>query len=125
MEGTHQDRSVTAVFAAVHFLVDLACIFLLTAFLLRMVENRAVWMACVLVYNFCAFACQLPVGALGDRRGNPFSLAAAGCLAPAIILTIRSKARLRNLAEEFGAPSTSLRLDLGPTPAGIGLTLSF
>lgn len=50
---------------------------------------------------------------------------AAGCLAPAVILTIRSKARLRNLAEEFGAPSTSLRLDLGPTPAGVGLTLSF
>ena len=49
----------------------------------------------------------------------------AGCLAPAVILTIRSKARLRNLAEEFGAPSTSLRLDLGPTPAGVGLTLSF
>ena len=84
MEGTHQDRSVTAAFTAVHFLVDLACIFLLTAFLLRMVENRAVWMACVLVYNFCAFACQLPVGALGDRRGNPFSLAAVGCLLIAI-----------------------------------------
>lgn len=52
-------------------------------------------------------------------------VATAGCLAPAIILTIRSKARLRNLAEGFGAPSTSLRLDLGPTPAGVGLTLSF
>ena len=50
---------------------------------------------------------------------------AAGCLAPAVILTIRSNARLRNLADEFGTQSTALRLDLGPTPAGIGLTLSF
>ena len=78
------DGRVTAVFSAVHFLVDLACIFLLTAFIVLMVEDRTVWMLCVLTYNFCAFACQLPIGALGDRMKNPFLMAAIGCVLIAI-----------------------------------------
>ena len=78
-QGT-SDRNVTAVFSAAHFAVDLACIFLLTAFIVLMVRDRSVWMLCVLTYNFCAFACQLPIGALGDRTGNPFLMSAFGCL---------------------------------------------
>ena len=79
-----------------------------------------------LLTDLGALAPKIWLGAVGGVALTAGGLvAAAGCLAPAIILTIRSKARLRNLAEEFGAPSTSLRLDLGPTPAGIGLPLSF
>ncbi len=44
---------------------------------------------------------------------------------PAIVLSVKGKVTLNNIAEEFNTPSTSLRLNFGPTPAGIGLTLSF
>lgn len=44
---------------------------------------------------------------------------------PAIVLSVKGKVTLNNIAEEFNTPSTSLRLNFGPTPAGIGVTLSF
>ena len=52
-------------------------------------------------------------------------LVAASCLVPATILTIKSKVHLNNIANDFNTSSTSLRLSLGTTPQGIGITLSF
>lgn len=52
-------------------------------------------------------------------------IVAAGCFAPAIILTIKSKIRINNIVNNFNAPSTALQLRLGTTPAGVGLNLSF
>ncbi len=44
---------------------------------------------------------------------------------PAIILSVKGKVTLNNIADEFNSPSTSLRLSFGPTPAGVGVSLSF
>ncbi|MBR4911890.1 MAG: hypothetical protein IKZ54_03505 [Bacteroidales bacterium] len=52
-------------------------------------------------------------------------LVAAGCLVPATILTIKSKVHLNNIANDFNTSKTSLRLSLGTTPQGIGITLLF
>ncbi len=38
------------------------------------------WVWVVMLYNMFAFAFQLPIGALGDRAGVSWGLAAAGCL---------------------------------------------
>ena len=52
-------------------------------------------------------------------------LVAAGCLVPATILTVKSKVHLNNIANDFNTSKTSLRLSLGTTQQGIGITLSF
>ena len=52
-------------------------------------------------------------------------LVAAGCLAPATILTVKSKVHLNNIANDFNTSSTSLRISLGTTPQGVGIILSF
>ena len=52
-------------------------------------------------------------------------LVAAGCIIPATILTIKSKVHLNNIANDFNTSKTSLRLSLGTTPQGIGITLLF
>ena len=52
-------------------------------------------------------------------------LVAAGCLVPATILTVKSKVHLNNIANDFYTSSTSLRISLGTTPQGVGITLSF
>lgn len=44
---------------------------------------------------------------------------------PAIILSVKGKVTLNNIADEFNKPSTSLRLTFGPTPRGVGVSLSF
>ena len=66
----------TAVYAAGHFLVDFACAFLM----FRMVWGSGSWLPSVLLYNFFAFAVQMPLGLLADRTGSGRLFAAAGCL---------------------------------------------
>ncbi len=58
-----------------HFFVDLACIFLAVVYF-----PAEDWVFYVLIYNFCAFALQLPIGLLADLcpRRLPFSL--IGCV---------------------------------------------
>ena len=106
MENREASLRSTAVFAVIHFLVDLVCIFLLTAFIVPMVRDRKVWMLCVLLYNFCAFALQLPVGALGDRWQKPRLLSAVGCIliAGALLLIQAGHAVLPGEWMLFGWP---------------------
>ena len=67
---------MTAIYSALHFLVDGVCAW---AMLGRLEPGSAG----ILVYNFCAFALQLPLGAVLDRLGGkrtPLLFAGAGCL---------------------------------------------
>lgn len=63
----------TAALALTHALVDFTCALLLFS------RVGAAWLPAALIYNFCAFALQLPLGALCDRRHDPVRTAAAGC----------------------------------------------
>lgn len=65
-----------AVYAAGHFLVDLACAFAM----LRWARPAADWRGAVLLYNFLAFAGQAPLGLLADRLGDGRRFACAGCV---------------------------------------------
>lgn len=68
-------RTLT-VCCAGHFLVDFACAFLL----FRTLRGEAAWGELLLVYNFCAFAVQMPLGLLADRWDRDGPVAAAGAL---------------------------------------------
>lgn len=78
------DKKLTAVYSVTHFLVDLACIFMVTAFIIPVLGSRMDWLWCMLTYNFCAFAMQMPIGAVIDRAGRPQLFASAGCLMIAV-----------------------------------------
>lgn len=58
-----------------HFAVDLGCIFLIAG---CMPLNHWVWYA--LLYNFCAFALQMPMGLLSDGRPRRLSFSFLGCI---------------------------------------------
>ena len=64
-----------ALYSAGHFLVDLTCAFLLLTVVARAGEER--WL-CLLLYNFCAFALQMPAGLCADRLDRNAAVAAAG-----------------------------------------------
>lgn len=61
-----------------HFLVDWACILLVTGPLRQTVATRDGWLWLILTYNLCAFAMQLPLGVLADWLGRSWRTAAAG-----------------------------------------------
>lgn len=59
-----------------HFIVDFACAFLFFRFLYD-IDN---WLLCLLIYNFCAFALQMPIGLLADMWNKNALCAIGGCL---------------------------------------------
>ena len=62
-------------YVAAHFVVDFACALLIY----QMVLNEPHWYISLLLYNFCAFALQMPAGLLADRINRNSCCAALGC----------------------------------------------
>ena len=70
-----KQRGMTAIYAAAHFAVDFACAY----FMYRALGGAEARLTALLLYNFCAFALQMPFGVLTDRFGNGRVFSAAGC----------------------------------------------
>ena len=64
-----------AFYSAAHFWVDLSCALLLLGVVCPEVDP----VRCILLYNFSAFAVQMPIGLLADRLNRNHQVAAAGC----------------------------------------------
>ena len=77
---TNKHWSRTFVYAAAHMVVDFACVFLM----FRSAASTPDWHLCVLLYNFCAFALQMPLGVLADRWNHNAAFAALGCALVAV-----------------------------------------
>ena len=73
-------KTAVSVYAVTHFLVDFACAFLVFN---RLDGAPALYMS-FLLYNFCAFALQLPLGLIADRLNKNALCAAAGCVLVAL-----------------------------------------
>ncbi len=67
---------MVSVYSVTHFLVDFSCAFLM----FRSVIGTADGYLCVLFYNFCAFAMQMPLGILADKWNRNYLFAAIGCV---------------------------------------------
>ncbi len=65
-----------ALYAAAHFWVDLSCAYLI----LRFCAELPGFAGCILLYNFCAFAGQMPLGMLADSWNRNGLTAAMGCV---------------------------------------------
>jgi len=63
-------------YSAAHLFVDFACAFLM----FRSIAKTPDWHLCILLYNFCAFALQMPLGIIADRANRNFLFAATGCV---------------------------------------------
>ena len=67
---------MVSVYSAAHFFVEFACAFLM----FRSISVTSDWLLCVLIYNFCAFAMQMPLGILADKLNRNYLLAVVGCV---------------------------------------------
>ena len=64
------------IYSIAHFCVDFGCAF----FIYSRFLNPWQWTLCLVLYNFCAFAMQAPLGLLADKLNRNAVMAAAGCL---------------------------------------------
>ena len=63
------------VYSLGHFCVDFSCALLMFS----QISGRENWPMCALLYNFCAFALQMPIGLLAGRPEQSGRTAALGC----------------------------------------------
>lgn len=68
-------KPLLALYSLTHFWVDLSCAFLAYRFL----SGSTDFLLCLLLYNFCAFALQMPLGLWADGLDRNGVVAAAGC----------------------------------------------
>ncbi|MDR2854537.1 MAG: hypothetical protein LBV40_00020 [Methanomicrobiales archaeon] len=75
---THIDKhwNMVGVYSATHFFVDFACAFLM----FRSIAGTPESYLCVLFYNFCAFAMQMPLGIIADKINRNSFFAIFGCV---------------------------------------------
>lgn len=114
------------VYSTGHFWVDFSCALLMFSRL----SGTGEWALCALLYNFCAFALQMPIGLLADRLGRQGRLAALGCglvtagwgLAP-LPVAASVTAGLGNACFHVGGGVTILR-DGGDRAAPLGIFVS-
>jgi FSR family fosmidomycin resistance protein-like MFS transporter len=74
-EKRKENYFIVPVYSIVHFIVDFACAYLMY----RSVIGSGNWEISFLLYNFCAFALQMPIGLLADRWNRNALCAIAGC----------------------------------------------
>ena len=118
-------RTLTVCCAA-HFLVDFFCAYLLF-FTLRPASN---WTELLIVYNFCAFAVQMPLGLLADRWYRDGEIAAAGAVLAALAYAVSAvplaaavAAGLGNAAFQVGGGLETISLS-GDRAGPLGLFVS-
>ena len=75
-----QNKTMLGIYSVAHFWVDLSCAFLV----FRTLMNTGDPALCLLLYNFCAFALQMPFGLLADKLDRNGLVAALGCLLVAL-----------------------------------------
>ena len=68
------------IYSLAHFCVDFGCAFFIYSRFLNIWQ----WTLCLVLYNFCAFAMQAPLGLLCDRINKNAVMAAAGCVIVAL-----------------------------------------
>lgn len=68
--------STVLIYSLVHFLVDFSCAFLIY----RQIHNSELFYLLLLIYNFCAFALQMPFGLIADHINKNAVFAASGCI---------------------------------------------
>lgn len=68
-------HSTIYVYAFAHFLVDFSCAYLV----FHTLNKDAHWWLSILLYNFCAFALQMPLGLIADKKNKNSLIAILGC----------------------------------------------
>lgn len=78
------NKKVVGIYSLIHFIVDLSCAILVTNLVTQKMGQNANLFIAILIYNFFAFAMQLPIGIIADKINKNAICSAIGCLLVAI-----------------------------------------
>jgi len=75
MKAVYKHWYLVSAYSVTHFIIDFACAFLM----FRSIAGTPDGYLCVLIYNFCAFAMQMPLGIIADKWNKNYIFAIIGC----------------------------------------------
>lgn len=77
-------KKITIIYSIIHFIVDLACCILVANLVTQKMGQTVNLFVAIILYNFFAFAMQLPIGIIADKVNKNAICSAIGCLIVAI-----------------------------------------
>lgn len=77
-------KRIVLVYSCIHFIVDLACAILVTNLVAQKMNVEYNFFIAVIIYNFFAFAMQLPIGIIADKINKNAICSAIGCILVAL-----------------------------------------
>ena len=78
------NQKIVLIYSTIHFIVDLACAILVTNFISQKIGGNISFFIGIIIYNFFAFAMQLPIGIIADKINKNAVCSAIGCLLVAV-----------------------------------------
>ena len=78
------NKKIVGIYSIIHFVVDLGCSILVSNLVLQKMGLGINLFIALLLYNFFAFAVQLPIGIIADKVNKNAICSAIGCLLVAI-----------------------------------------
>jgi FSR family fosmidomycin resistance protein-like MFS transporter len=76
----HMNKRIVGIYSIIHFIVDLACAILVSNLVTQKMGIGNNLFIAILIYNFFAFAVQLPIGIIADKINKNAICSAIGCL---------------------------------------------
>lgn len=77
-------KKIVSIYSIIHFIVDLSCAVLVSNLVTQKMGAGTNLFIAILIYNFFAFALQLPIGILADKINKNAICSAIGCILVAI-----------------------------------------
>ena len=78
-------KLMVLLYSFTHFVVDLACCILVTNLISQKIGNTTyTYFLGVIIYNFCGFALQFPIGTIADKLNKNAIVSCIGCLVVAV-----------------------------------------
>ena len=78
------NKKIVGIYSTIHFIVDLACAILVSNLVTQKMGINMNLFIAILLYNFFAFAVQLPIGIVADKINKNAMCSAIGCILVAI-----------------------------------------
>lgn len=78
------NKRIVGIYSIIHFIVDLSCAILVSNLVTQKMGEGTNLFIAILLYNFFAFAIQLPIGIIADKINKNAICSALGCLLVAI-----------------------------------------
>lgn len=84
------NKRIVGIYSIIHFVVDLSCAILVSNLVTQKMGTGINLFIAILIYNFFAFAMQLPIGVIADKINKNAICSAIGCLVVAIAFVFSS-----------------------------------